>query len=102
MIHHGNGNTDGICFSIFPLLSLFDLFLSPDEVGQSPEDEDPWRLQSVEPFASKPIPDAMAKFASKMRKKTETHIQVDSCNRISPINHTNRPSIFDLPIRNLS
>jgi hypothetical protein len=67
--HYGNGNTEGICSSIFPVSPSFDPSSLLDEVEQSTDEV--WRLQPVDPCAAKP--DITIKFPSKMRSRTKTN-----------------------------
>lgn len=71
--NYGNGSTEGIYSSIFPLSSSssFSVPFSDEEGGQS-TGEDVWRLQSVDPCTSKL--DTVTKYPSNIRKNTETHI----------------------------
>ncbi len=84
---YGNGITEGICSSIFPLSSSPSSLVSscPDDVGQS-TGENVWRLHSVDPCAS--ILDITTIYPSNTRKDTETHLKGNKGNLISLINRT--------------
>jgi len=97
--NYGNGITEGICPSIFPLSSSLLVSSSDDDGGQS-TGENVCRLHSVDPCAS--TLNAMAKYPSNTRKKTEIHLNDSNGALIYLINRTSQPSIFDLPITNLS
>ncbi len=101
--NYGNGSTEGICSSIFPLSSSSSLLLvssSPDDDGGQSTDEKAWRSHSIDPCTS--IPDTIAIDPSNTRNEPEIHLDDDNGDLIYSINRTSKLSIFDLPISNLS
>jgi hypothetical protein len=72
---------------------------SSDEDGQSIDGIDCGSQSAV---ACTSNPDVMPKYPRNNRKKTEIQMNVGNRNLIITINRTDRLSIFNLPIRNLS
>jgi hypothetical protein len=100
--NYGNGITEGISSTMFPLLSstLLLLFSSSDDEGGQSSGDNVWGSHSVDPSAS--TIDKMEKYPDNTRNKIENHLNDGNGDVIYSINRTGQPSIFNLSLTDLS